>query len=130
MSYCSGGEPTFTALSDTVLGTVDYIFFSADCLLPVDVLSLPEMGSLVGRDIQQPEVTPVPDRGAVGSSGVPTGWQGECGEDGYTGEWSRYLRENPRRVKHRIPNEVFPSDHLMLMANLVFCEARCRSTWR
>ena len=131
MSYCSGGEPTFTALSDAVTGTVDYIFFSADCLLPVDVLSLPEMGSLVGRDIQQTEVTPVPNRGVAGFW-VPAGWQGECGEgeDGYTGEWSPYLRENPRRVKHRIPNEVFPSDHLMLMANLVFCEAQCPSTWR
>ena len=149
MSYCSGGEPTFTALSDGVTGTVDYIFFSADCLLPVDVLSLPEMGNLVGRDIQQTEVIPVPARGGP-ESWTPTGWQGGCGGgdgdgdgdgdgedgdgdecgDGYTGEWSPYLRENPRRVKHRIPNEVFPSDHLMLMANLVFCEARCPSTWR
>lgn len=139
MSYCSGGEPTFTALSDAVTGTVDYIFFSADCLLPVDVLSLPEMGSLVGRDIQQTEVIPVLDRGVDGFW-MPAGWQGECGEgkgegegehgDGYTGEWSPYLRANPRRVKHRIPNEVFPSDHLMLMANLVFCEERCPSTWR
>lgn len=131
MSYCSGGEPTFTALSDAVTGTVDYIFFSADCLLPVDVLSLPEMGSLVGRDIQQTGVIPAPDPGVPGFW-MPAGWQGECseGEGGYTGEWSPYLRENPRRVKHRIPNEVFPSDHLMLMANLVFCEARCPSTWR
>lgn len=129
MTYCSGSEPTFTALSDAVTGTVDYIFFSAECLLPVDVLSLPEMGSLVGRDIQQTEVIPVPNRG-VPVFWMPTGWQGECGEDGYTGEWSPYLRENPRRVKHRIPNEVFPSDHLMLMANLVFFEARCSSTWR
>lgn len=131
MTYCSGGEPTFTTLSDTVTGTVDYILFSADCLLPVDVLSLPEMGSLVGRDIQQTEVIPVPEPSVPGL-GMPVSWQGECGEgeDGYTGEWSPYLRENPRRVKHRIPNEVFPSDHLMLMANLVFSEARCPSTWR
>lgn len=128
MSYCSGGEPTFTALSGAVTGTVDYIFFSADCLLPVDVLSLPEMGSLMGRDTQQTEVTPVPDRGVPGW--MPTGWKEKCDEDGYTGEWSPYLRENPRRVKHQIPNEVFPSDHLMLMASLVFFEARCPSTWR
>lgn len=132
MFYCSGGEPTFTALSDAVTGTVDYIFFSADCLLPSDVLSFPEMGSLVGRDIQQTEVIPVTDRGVGAVSWRPTGWQGESGEgeDGYSGEWSPYLRENPQRVKHRIPNEMFPSDHLMLMANLVFCEARCPSTWR
>lgn len=124
MSHSSGGEPTFTTLSDTVAGTVDYIFFSAGCLLPLEVLSLPDMGSLVGRDIQETEVIPTP------GSWAPTEWQGGCGEDGYMGEWSPYLRENPRRVKHRIPNEIFPSDHLMLMANLIYSEPQCPSTWR
>lgn len=129
MSHSSGGEPTFTVLSDNTAGTVDYIFFSADCLLPVEVLSLPEMGSLVGRDIRQTEVVPIIDRD---ESGVwaPTEWQGDCEKEGYMGEWSPYLRENPQRLKHRIPNEVFPSDHLMLMANLVYFEPRCPSTWR
>ena len=129
MSHSSGGEPPFTMLSDTMAGTVDYIFFSADCLLPLEVLSIPEMGSLVGRDIQQTEVVPIPDRG-ISEPWVPTEWQGDCEKEGYMGEWSPYLRENPQRLKHRIPNEVFPSDHLMLMANLVFFEPQCPSTWR
>lgn len=124
MTHSSGGEPAFTMLSDTMVGTVDYIFFSADCLLPTQVLSIPEMGSLVGRDIQQTELAPAPGLWA------PSEWQGECGEEDYMGEWSPYLRENPLRAKHRIPNELFPSDHLMLMANLVYFEPRCSSTWR
>ncbi|CAM9348528.1 unnamed protein product [Ectocarpus sp. 4 AP-2014] len=124
MTHSSGGEPAFTMVSDTMVGTVDYIFFSADCLLPTQVLSIPEIGSLVGRDIQQTELSPAPGLWA------PSEWQGECGEEGYMGEWSPYLRENPLRVKHRIPNELFPSDHLMLMANLVYFEPRCSSTWR
>lgn len=124
MSHSSGGEPTFTTLSDSMAGTVDYIFFSADCLLPLEVLSLPDMGSLAGRDIQETEVIPTP------GSWAPAEWQGECAGDGYMGEWSPYLRENPRRAKHRIPNETFPSDHLMLTANLIYFEPRCPSKWR
>lgn len=124
MSHTSGGEPTFTTLSDTFTGTVDYIFFSADCLLPREVLSIPEMGSLEGRDMQQTELDPAPGGWA------PSEWRGVCGQEGYMGKWCPYLRENPLRVAHRIPNELFPSDHLMLMANLVYFEPRCSSTWR
>lgn len=124
MSHSSGGEPTFTTLSDTVAGTVDYIFFSAGCLLPLEVLSIPEMGSLKGRDIQETELIPTP------GSWAPAEWQGGWKGNGYMGEWSPYMRENPRRVKHRIPNETFPSDHVMLMANLIYFEERCPSTWR
>ncbi|CAM9114404.1 unnamed protein product [Hapterophycus canaliculatus] len=124
MSHSSGGEPTFTTLSDTFTGTVDYIFFSADCLLPLRVLSIPEMGSLEGRDMQQTELIPTPGDWA------PSEWQGICGQDGYMGNWSSYLGENPRKVMHLIPNELFPSDHLMLMASLVYFEPRCSSTWR
>lgn len=123
-SHTSGGEPAFTMLSDELSGTVDYIFFSASCLLPSEVLSLPEMGSLAGRDIQQTELAPIP------GSRAPKEWQGGHGAAEYVGEWSPYLRENPRRVRHRIPNEVFPSDHLMLVTNLVYFEPRCPSTWR
>lgn len=124
MSHCSGGEPAFTALSDKFSGTVDYIFFSAACLLPEGVLSLPEIGSLVGQDVQQTELAPIP------GLWVPKKWQAEHTKEGYTGEWSPLLRENPLKVRHKIPNDVFPSDHLMLMANLVYFEPRCPSTWR
>ncbi|CAM9367225.1 unnamed protein product [Scytosiphon promiscuus] len=124
MSYTSGGEPAYTTLSDTFTGTVDYIFFSADCLLPLEVLSIPEIGSLQGRDMQQTELVPTPGDLA------PSEWRRTCDQDGYMGEWPSYLRENPLRVTRRIPNELFPSDHLMLMANLVYFEPRCASTWR
>lgn len=124
MSHWSGGEPAFTTLSDTVSATVDYIFFSADCLLPGEVLSLPEMGSLLGRDVQQTELAPTP------GCWTPSEWQGTADEEGFAGEWCPYLGENPRRVRHRIPNDTFPSDHLMLAANLYFSEAFCPSTWQ
>lgn len=124
MSHWSGGEPAFTTLSDTMSATVDYIFFSADCLLPGEVLSLPEMGSLLGRDIQQTELIPIPGCWA------PSEWQGVVGEEGFAGEWCPYLGENTRTVRHRIPNDVFPSDHIMLAANLYFSEPLCPSTWQ
>lgn len=124
MSYSSGGEPTFTTLSDTYSGTVDYIFFSANCLLPLEVLSVPELGSLEGRDVQQTELAPAP------GSKTPRDWRRQSSAQGFRGEWLPYLRENSKIVRHQIPNDRFPSDHLMLMANMLYFEPRCPSTWR
>ncbi|CAN0517848.1 unnamed protein product, partial [Scytosiphon promiscuus] len=105
MSYSSGGEPAFTTLSDAMSGTADYIFFSANCLLPLEVLSLPEMGSLEGRDVQQTELALAP------GSKTPKAWQRKPSEQGFRGEWLPYLRENSKIVRHHIPNHRFPSDH-------------------
>lgn len=124
MTHWAGGEPAFTTLSDAMSATVDYIFFSCHSLLPGEVLSLPEMGELVGRDISQTELAPVP------GSWRPSEWQENPEEPGFAGIWSPYLKENPRKCKHRIPNEIFPSDHLMLMANLYYSEQFCPSNWR
>ena len=124
MSYSSGGEPAFTTISNAMSGTADYIFFSANCLLPLEVLSLPEMGSLEGRDVQQTELAPAP------GSKTPKDWQLKPSAQGFRGEWLPYLRENSKIVRHQIPNDRFPSDHIMLMANMLYFEPRCPSTWR
>lgn len=124
MTHCSGGEPAFTTISENFAGTVDYIFFSAQSLLPGEVLSIPEMGDLIRLDGRQTMMTPTP------GFWVPGEWNDNPAEKGFVGQWSPYLRENPRRVWHRIPNGVFPSNHLMLMANLYFSEPYCPSSWR
>lgn len=123
MTYWSGGEPAFTTLSDRRSATVDYIFFSEQSLLPGEVLSMPEMGDLVSRDVRQTDLVPNP------GSWKPSGWKGEPEEEGFEGTWSPYLGGNPKRAKHRIPNDVFPSDHLMLLANLYYFEPNCPSSW-
>lgn len=123
MSYASGGEPLFTTLSENLSGTVDYIFFSSHSLLPEAVLSLPNMQDLVCEDISQTDLTPNAGRWK------PSEWRGNSEAHDYAGEWSPYLRENSRRLKHRIPNATFPSNHLMLMANFQFSEPCCMSTW-
>lgn len=124
MTYWAGGEPAFTMLSDNLSGTVDFIFFSEQSLLPGEILSIPEMGDLVERDVRQTEL--VPNSG----SWEPSEWNGDPAEEGFEGEWSPYLRENPKRTRHRIPNDIFPSNHLMLMANLYYSEPHCPSSWR
>lgn len=122
-SYSPGGEPSFTTLSDSMCGTVDYIFFSENCLLPVRVLSLPDMSRLKRRDAQHTELAPIP------GLRPPSDWQGDSTAEAYTGEWAPYLWERQNKVKQRIPNEIFPSDHLMLMAELLYFEPRCPSIW-
>lgn len=124
MTYWAGGEPAFTTLSDNLSGTVDFIFFSEQTLLPGEVLSIPEMGDLVGRDVRQTDLVP------NSRSWEPSEWKGNPTEEGFEGEWSPYLRENPKRTRHRIPNDTFPSNHLMLMANLYYSEPHCPSSWR
>lgn len=122
-TYSPGGEPSFTTLSDSMCGTVDFIFFSANCLLPVRVLSLPEMSRLKRRDAQHTELAPIP------GLWPPSDWQDDSTAEAYTGEWAPYLRERRNKFKQRIPNEIFPSDHFMLMAELLYSEPRCPSVW-
>lgn len=122
-THSSAGEPTFTVLSDHISGTVDYIFFSEECLLPAQVLSLPEMEGLLTRDEHSTELSATP------ACRPPRVWQLDPQEDGYMGEWAPSLTENPLKTRHQIPNKLFPSNHLMLMADLIFFESRCASTW-
>ncbi|CAM9521357.1 unnamed protein product [Discosporangium mesarthrocarpum] len=135
----AGGEPGFTCLSGSVAATLDYIFFSAQSLVPRAVLSLPTVSDLRGNNAHEPYLTP--DRAGLGRP-PPPGWvvRGQEGKKGavkggggvggeYSGEWMPPLCENPRLVHHLMPNEIFPSDHLLLMVHLHFASPNCPSTW-
>jgi mRNA deadenylase 3'-5' endonuclease subunit Ccr4 len=50
--YSSAGEPAFTHYTARAIDTVDYIFHSGDALVPVSVLSLPELDDIDGYNLQ------------------------------------------------------------------------------
>jgi mRNA deadenylase 3'-5' endonuclease subunit Ccr4 len=50
--YSSAGEPAFTHYTAHAVDTVDYIFHSGDALIPVSVLSLPDIDDIDGYNLQ------------------------------------------------------------------------------
>ncbi|CAM9357875.1 unnamed protein product [Chrysoparadoxa australica] len=125
-TYSMGGEPHLTSSTESQVATLDYIFSSGMSLIPGEILSLPELGELVGCDALSSVL-------AVDTQASPHGPSTHCAAvdntKGYMGEWMPYLEENRERITHFIPNETFSSSHLMLMAQLYFVAGNCASTW-
>ncbi|KAG9411515.1 hypothetical protein AC1031_017152 [Aphanomyces cochlioides] len=126
-------EPDFTFADPSFTGTVDYIFYSKQELQARRVLSLPLLESLDGEDVREPEK--IPDNDYV--SQIPKGWQGAealtnlLASSNYMGEWSAEVLQvpNPRRKHFWLPNALFASDHLALMAELVFRDEELPVAW-
>ncbi|CAM9406546.1 unnamed protein product, partial [Phaeothamnion confervicola] len=130
--YGAAGEPRFTTCTPAAAATVDYILYSAEGLAPTEVLALPEIHELAGFDVREAALAPDAAATATAPAAVGVGGDGDrpedwCdehwgsvreGEDAYEGMWAPALAENPARLCRWLPNETYPSDHLMLAATL------------
>lgn len=123
-TYSCGGEPLFTAFPENVPATLDYIFSSSHSLYATSTLSLPQRGELLSH-----HECPLHLRPSKATRPRPR-WEQEPREEGFAGHWSPYLVEKKRQQERCcLPNQIFASDHLMLLAHFSFSESLCSSTW-
>ena len=149
--YSWDGEPPMTAATSEYIGTLDYILYSKEKLVPRTLLSLPDLDDIVNDDPRELEMAP---DGSCGEE-PPDGWAtalpatsgGRRGAEGggkgtrggassahqspldYTGEWVCPIRENPRKTHHYLPNREYPSNHLALMVEFTFLREGMESDW-
>ena len=137
--YAWDGEPPMTAATIDYIGTLDYIMYSKEKLVPRTLLSLPDLEDIVNEDPRELEM--VPDE----SCGVrpPKGWveidptsskssQNSAGHQpplNYTGKWVGPIKENERKMHHFLPNREYPSNHLALMVEFTFLREGLESDW-
>ena len=119
-STSARGDPAFTWSGGLGPRTVDYIFCDARILVPRHVVSMPAFSALEGKGSQGP-TTLVPDR----ESERPSDW-----DDEQMGEWVPYFEVARGSQSRLLPNETFPSDHILLFADLEYDEGSIASHWQ
>ena len=126
-TYSSGGEPSYTTLTERMKATVDYIFHSAEALVPIHLLSIPSIDDLEGITPGRPmlcsdDALPQPQYCLDRVKGKTARSAGH--------KWIPSVKLDPASYMALIPNQNFPSDHIALMAELALVPPYISAQWR
>lgn len=132
-TYCHGlCEPELTFSSAHFQGTIDYIFYSAECFAPFQLLALPTLDELeeMGQDVREPATI----EDFEWSHHKPKHWHDavltpaelNC----YMGQWTApQVPNDTSRKSSYLPNEICPSDHLPLACVFAMTKDGLATTW-
>ncbi|OQR89348.1 hypothetical protein ACHHYP_06339 [Achlya hypogyna] len=125
--YNYGGEPAYTFATEAFTGTVDYIFFTKKELAAFQLLSLPPQILLQGH---------IQDLQIDYADHPPTEWDTRPKVDDksnpkFTGEWATtaFHVTNTKQMHHWLPNDIYSSDHIALLAILAFRDEELAVSW-
>jgi len=145
-SYGPLGEPALTAATHRGCGALDYVFYSWEGLRPVQLLSIPEFEEFNGVDPRAlmmevdgtyetlpswcddtNSITSMRTIHTADDSNVQVSTT-NLDAHNYMGEWVPFIRENPLKAQHLIPNSIFPSDHISIKAVLEYIHPQLATT--
>lgn len=132
-SYCQWlCEPELTFSSAHFQGTIDYIFYSAECFAPFQLLALPAVDELeqMGQDIREPATI----EDVEWSRRKPEHWQDAvltpAELNRYMGQWTApQVPNDTSRKSSYLPNAICPSDHLPLACVFAMKKDGLATTW-
>jgi len=119
---CVAGEPSYTYLSEGTIDTRDFIFHSAEVLVPLRLLSLPSIDDLEDLNPNAPLLTVDPAFSCSFSAGSSTD------EHDVVTKLPHY-RFNTHSSMILLPNHQYPSNHLPLMTEFGLLPEFASSDW-